>query len=190
MYQAPRHRLALALFVATLSSVPSLEAQFATKDTGGTVAFEAITGPSFDGNRALPVTFHWQPLLDPEETGYQAIAECRRRNRLGGPPGNAARVLFDLAMTEIHSGEEHGFGRRRRKLGHSGLQGTPAIWQSPDFEAIARNSSAEGVLVRFQISLRWAELRFGDTVTCECRITETGRRAIVAGAEPAAAVDP
>ena len=165
----------VTLLAATLASASALHAQFASKTTGGTLEFQVISGASFDRNKVLPVVFVWHPELEPEDTGYHVIAECRRRNRLEAPPDSTNRILFDLTMTPIVSGKEYELGRRRRKLGRDGLQKSPAVWQSTDLEALAAEGLAEGVLVRFEISVVRGGLGFGDTVSCECRVGETGR---------------
>ncbi len=106
------------------------------------------------------------------------IAECRRRTRLGAAPDSKNRILFDLTMTPIVSGKEYEFGRRRRKLGRDGLQKLPAVWPSTDLATVATEGFVEGILVRFEISIRWGSLDFGDTVSCECGVTETDPREI------------
>ena len=169
----------VTLLGATLALSSALHAQFATKTTGGALEFQIISGTSFDRNKVLPVVFLWHPELEPEDTDYQVIAECRRRNRLGAPPDGTNRILFDLTMTPIVNGKQYDLGRRRRKLGRDGLQKSPAVWPSTDLETVATEGLVEGVLVRFEISIRRGGLSFGDTMNCECRVTETGPRGIV-----------
>lgn len=181
----------VSVLAAGLVLASALQAQIANKTTGGTLEFQVISGASFDKDKVLPVDFLWHPEPGPEDATFQVTAECRRRNRLGGPPGGNNRVLFDLAMAPIASGEEYELGRKRRKLSRDGVQTSAAIWSGSELETIATKGLEEGVLVRLEISVRRGGLSFGDVVTCECRVAETGPRgiAISTGAEAARAAN-
>ena len=168
----------VTLLAATLASASALEAQLATKTAGGTLEFQVISWATSDSNKVLPVVFLWHPELELEDTDYQVTAECRRRTRLGGPPQSKNKVVFDLTMTPVASGKEYRLRRRRRSLGRDGIQRSPAVWRSARLETIAAEGLAEGVLVRFEISVRRGDLGFGDTLSCGCFATEANPRVI------------
>ena len=174
----------VTLLAATLALAPVLHAQLASKTAGGTLEFQVISWASADRNKVLPVDFLWHPELVPEDTDYQVTAECRRRNRLGGPPQSKNKVEFDLTMTPVANGREYRLRRRGRRLGRDGIQKSPAVWRSKRLETVATEGLVEGVLVRFEISARRGGLDFGDTLRCECRVTEADPRVIVIPSVP------
>ena len=175
-----RKRLAsiVTLITVTFAAAPAVPAQLASKTTGGTLALQVVSGESFDRDQALPIVFVWHPGLGSQRSGYQVTAECRRRDRLGAPPGAANRVLFDLAMTSVASGERYELGRRSRRLARDGQQVDLATWTDSALDSFVAAAGGEGVLVRLEVAIRRGALEFGDTFGCRCEVAETDPRGL------------
>lgn len=167
--------------VAALASATVATAQFASATAGGTLEIQIVSPTRLGRNAVPPIDFVWHPAIEADRVAYQVTAECRRSDRLGAPPGTTNRVRFDLSMTPLESGEELDLGRQRRKLMRDGVQSSPAVWDSGEIGKAAAAGFKSGVLVRLDLSVR-GRLGFGDTVSCECRVSEQGRGIAAAGA--------
>lgn len=180
---------AAVLATACLAAPPRLAAQPTSKVDGGFTEAQVSAGVQLSRNQPQELTFTWYPEIPVGDAGYALSAFCFRTDRLGGPPGNSNRLLFNGTLAPVESNSIFELKQKRARLTKRGIQNRVVLWSGRQFEEIAAAGMDGGVVVHFEIGASGG-VNFGDMVGCEVAMTETNPRGIVAGGGSAASASP